>query len=76
MSATTTRRRSITKTHERISQLGWEPDYFEPVDKYPSRYTFPQGEGPDEAHHAGVPADGAGEGRPGLGGTTPRCAPR
>jgi propane monooxygenase large subunit len=37
----TTRRRSITKTHERISQLGWEPDYFQPADKYPSRYTFP-----------------------------------
>ena len=62
--STTTRRRSITKTHERISQLGWEPDYFQPADKYPSRYKFPhQGEGPDEAHHAGVPADGAGEGR-------------
>src|SRR4051812_49988988 len=41
MSATTTRRRSITKTHERISQLGWEPDYFQPADKYPSRYKFP-----------------------------------
>ena len=40
MSATT-RRRSITKTHERISQLGWEPDYFQPADKYPSRYKFP-----------------------------------
>ena len=39
--STTTRRRSITKTHERISQLGWEPDYFQPADKYPSRYTFP-----------------------------------
>ena len=41
MSATTTRRRSITKTHERISQLGWEPDYFQPADKYPTRYKFP-----------------------------------
>ena len=41
MSTTSTRRRSITKTHERISQLGWEPDYFQPADKYPSRYTFP-----------------------------------
>ena len=39
--STTTRRRSITKTHERISQLGWEPDYFQPADKYPTRYTFP-----------------------------------
>jgi propane monooxygenase large subunit len=39
--STTTRRRSITKTHARISQLGWEPDYFQPADKYPSRYTFP-----------------------------------
>ena len=39
--STTTRRRSITKTHERISQLGWEPDYFQPAEKYPTRYTFP-----------------------------------
>ena len=39
--STTTRRRSITKTHERISQLGWEPDYFQPAVKYPSRYKFP-----------------------------------
>src|SRR6188508_3787626 len=39
--STTTRRRSITKTHDRISQLGWEPDYFQPAEKYPSRYTFP-----------------------------------
>ena len=39
--STTTRRRSITKTHERISQLGWEPTYFEPANKYPSRYKFP-----------------------------------
>src|SRR5262245_58717218 len=37
----TTRRRSITKTHDRISQLGWEPDYFQPANKYPSRYKFP-----------------------------------
>ena len=39
--STTTRRRSITKTHERISQLGWEPTYHEPAVRYPSRYTFP-----------------------------------
>jgi propane monooxygenase large subunit len=39
---TTTRRRSITKTHERIAQLGWEPDYHEPVVKYPTRYKFPK----------------------------------
>ena len=41
MSTATTRRRSITKTHERISQLGWEPTYHEPAVKYPSRYKFP-----------------------------------
>ena len=35
------RQRSITKTHERISQLGWEPTYHEPAVRYPSRYTFP-----------------------------------
>jgi propane 2-monooxygenase large subunit len=40
MSATT-RRRSITKTHKRIAQLGWEPSYHEPAVKYPSRYRFP-----------------------------------
>src|SRR2546421_2508852 len=40
--ATTTRRRSITQTHERISQLGWEPEYHQPVVKYPTRYTFPK----------------------------------
>jgi propane 2-monooxygenase large subunit len=38
----TTRRRSITQTHERIAQLGWEPDYHQPVVKYPTRYTFPK----------------------------------
>src|SRR5919201_7054196 len=39
--AAPTRRRSITKTHERISQLGWEPPYHQPAVKYPSRYKFP-----------------------------------
>ncbi|HET8977338.1 MAG TPA: hypothetical protein VFN87_04220, partial [Solirubrobacteraceae bacterium] len=34
-------RRSITETHERISQLGWEPDYHQPVVRYPTRYRFP-----------------------------------
>ena len=34
-------RRSITQTHERIAQLGWEPDYHEPVVRYPTRYRFP-----------------------------------
>ncbi|HWF54233.1 MAG TPA: hypothetical protein VG223_06385 [Solirubrobacteraceae bacterium] len=35
------RRRSITKTHERIAQLGWEPSYHEPAVRYPTRYRFP-----------------------------------
>ena len=35
------RRRSITQTHERIAQLGWEPDYHQPVVRYPTRYRFP-----------------------------------
>jgi propane 2-monooxygenase large subunit len=39
--STTTRRRSITKTHDRIAQLGWEPTYHDPAVKYPSRYRFP-----------------------------------
>ena len=34
-------RRSITQTHERIAQLGWEADYHEPVVRYPTRYRFP-----------------------------------
>jgi propane monooxygenase large subunit len=45
MSATAaapSRRRSITKSHQRIAQLGWEPTYHEPVAKYPTRYTFPK----------------------------------
>ena len=29
-------RRSITKTHERIAQLGWEPSYHEPAVRYPT----------------------------------------
>ena len=41
MSTTTPRRRSITQTHERISQLGWEPDFHEPAVRYPTRYRFP-----------------------------------
>jgi propane 2-monooxygenase large subunit len=36
------RRRSITETHQRIAQLGWEPDYFTPAVKWPTRYTFPK----------------------------------
>jgi propane monooxygenase large subunit len=36
-----TRRRSITQTHERIAQLGWEPTYHQPVVSYPTRYHFP-----------------------------------
>jgi hypothetical protein len=40
MSAST-RRRSITQTHQRIAQLGWEPEYFEPAVRYPTRYRFP-----------------------------------
>ena len=39
--STTTRRRSITKTHERISQLGWEPDYFQPADQVPVALQVP-----------------------------------
>src|SRR6201987_1543831 len=35
------RRRSITQTHERIAQLGWEPSYHEPAIRYPTRYRFP-----------------------------------
>jgi propane monooxygenase large subunit len=35
------RRRSVTATHERIAQLGWEPTYHEPAVRYPTRYRFP-----------------------------------
>ncbi|MBA2765025.1 MAG: methane monooxygenase [Thermoleophilaceae bacterium] len=40
--ATKTRRRSITQTHERIAQLGWEPTYHEPTPRYPTRYHIPK----------------------------------
>src|SRR5947208_15105275 len=39
--STKTRRRSITQTHQRIAQLGWEPGYHQPEVRYPSRYKFP-----------------------------------
>lgn len=42
MATTTTRRRSITQTHERIGQVGWEPSYHEPVIKHPTRYRYPK----------------------------------
>ncbi len=35
------KRRSISATHERIAQLGWEPTYHEPVPRYPTRYHIP-----------------------------------
>ena len=34
-------RRSITQTHERIAQLGWDPSYHEPTLRDPTRYRFP-----------------------------------
>jgi hypothetical protein len=37
-----TRRRSITKTHARIGQLGWEPEYHQPQVSYPTRYHLPE----------------------------------
>ena len=43
MAAPQARRRSITKTHERIAQLGWEATYEKPVAKHPTRYRFPLG---------------------------------
>ncbi len=42
MSATKSRRRSITQTHERISQLGWDPTYHDPAVRYPTRYQLPK----------------------------------
>src|SRR5437764_12707357 len=41
MSAAAPRRRSITDTHSRITQLGWEPSYHQPAIRYPTRYRFP-----------------------------------
>ncbi|HYF24850.1 MAG TPA: hypothetical protein VD931_03840 [Baekduia sp.] len=37
-----TKRRSITKTHARINELGWEPTYHEPKATYPTKYVFPK----------------------------------
>ena len=42
MTTAGTRRRSITKTHKRIAQLGWEPQDGSGAAKYPSRYRFPK----------------------------------
>jgi hypothetical protein len=39
--STKAKRRSITATHDRIAQLGWEPSYHEPVPRYPTRYHIP-----------------------------------
>ena len=33
-------RASITKAHNKIQELSWEPTFVEPVDKYPTDYTF------------------------------------
>ena len=33
-------RASITKSHQKIQELSWEPTFVEPVDKYPTDYTF------------------------------------
>src|SRR5665213_3929512 len=35
------KRRSITQTHDRIAQLGWEPTYHDAVPRYPTRYHIP-----------------------------------
>lgn len=40
--STTTRRRSITKTHGRIQELAWEPTYHEGKASYPTRYVLPK----------------------------------
>ena len=33
-------RTSITQAHAKIQELSWEPTFIEPVDKYPTDYTF------------------------------------
>src|ERR1700709_1653169 len=33
-------RASITKAHTKIQELSWDPTFVEPVDKYPTVYTF------------------------------------
>ena len=33
-------RASITKAHSKIQELSWDPTFVEPVDKYPTDYTF------------------------------------
>ena len=33
-------RASITKAHQKIQELSWDPTFVEPVDKYPTDYTF------------------------------------
>src|SRR4051794_40069307 len=33
-------RASITKAHTKIQELSWDPTFVEPVEKYPTDYTF------------------------------------
>ena len=33
-------RASVTKAHNKIQELSWDPTFVEPVDKYPTDYTF------------------------------------
>jgi propane 2-monooxygenase large subunit len=42
MSTTAPKRRSITKTHARVNELGWEPTYHHGKASYPTRYTLPK----------------------------------
>jgi propane monooxygenase large subunit len=40
--SSTTRRRSITKTHARIGELGWDPTYHQGTPSYPTEYALPR----------------------------------
>lgn len=42
MSATNRKRRSISKTHARLSEVSWDPSYYDPVQRFPTRYSFPK----------------------------------
>jgi propane monooxygenase large subunit len=33
-------RASITKSHQKIQELAWEPTFVSPVEKYATDYTF------------------------------------
>ena len=64
----TVSRASITKAHNKIQELSWDPTYVTPVEKYATDYTFEKApkKDPAEAGPALLLPDGGREGQPRL----------